>query len=131
MTMTGSKMKINPMDFFAFPVFLIAACVNLGLLGSTVMGYDLGAGVSLGAGHSISFASIVAIGTLAYVAYTNDWDGGLTFNSIQGWLILATIGTLIAPPFFPMVADTIASGPAAIVALVVQVGGFVSFSILG
>lgn len=129
--MTSTKMEVNMLDYAVFPFYLMACAVSLGLLGSTFLGFDMSASFNIGAGHAFSVANIAAIGILGYVAYTNDWDGGAVFNGIQGWLVLATVGVLIAPPFFPLVADTIAAGPAAIVALAVQAGGFITFSYFG
>lgn len=124
-------MQVNMLDYGVFPLYIIACAVALGLLGSTFMGVDLAASFDFGGGHSISVANLAAIGMLGYVAYTNDWDGGAVFNGIQGWLVIATVGLLIAPPFYPVLADTLLEGFAAIVALVVQAGGFVTFSYFG
>ena len=132
MTRNSTRMEINTMDYAALPVFIIAAAMSLGLLSATWVGFDFGATLlDLGSGHGFSAANLIAIATLGYVAYTNDWNGDVAWMSIQGWLVIATVGLLIAPPFLPIVSDTIAAGPAAFVALAIQVGGFATFSYVG
>lgn len=126
-----TKMNVNAADYLSFPVFIIAAAVSLGLLSSTILGFDLGATYSLGAGHGFSVANIAAILSLGYVAYTNDWSGNIAWKGIQGWLVVSTVGLLIAPPFLPLLQNTLAQTPAAITALVIQAGGFVTFSYVG
>jgi asparagine N-glycosylation enzyme membrane subunit Stt3 len=128
----STKMRVNVLDYFAFPGFLIAASVALGLLSSTIAGFDLGATVlDLGSGHAFSVANVAAILCLAWVAYSNDWSSDMALTGIQAWLVIATVGLLIAPPFFPVLESTLASTPAALAALFIQAGGFVTFSYLG
>ena len=127
----STQMRVNVTDYFAFPIFLIASAVSLGLLGSTMLGFDLGATYDLGAGHGFSIANILAIVCLGYVAFTNDWSGNIAWKGIQGWLVVATIGLLIAPPFLPLLENSLAAGPAALAALAIQAGGFVTFSYVG
>jgi hypothetical protein len=126
-----TKMRVNMADYLMFPVFIICAAVSLGILSSTMLGFDLGATYNLGAGHGFSVANLLAIASLGYVAYTNDWSGGVAWKGIQGWLIVATIGLLIAPPFLPLLQNTLAETPAGLLALAVQAGGFATFSYVG
>jgi hypothetical protein len=125
----STAMKVNALDYLVFPIYLIACMVALGLLTAAPFGFDLAAALDLGGGHRISFAAFVALGCLAYVAYTNDWSGHLSW--VQGWIIVATITLIVAPPFVPLLAESIAAAPAAFVALAVQAGGYMAFSFVG
>jgi hypothetical protein len=129
--MTSTTMRVNLEDYLGLPVFVIAVAVSLGLLDSTMMGLDLGATLlDLGSDHGFSVANTLAIATLGYVAYSNEWDRG-AMSGVQMWIVLATVGFLIAPPFLPVLENTLAQQPAAIAALVVQVGGYMTFSYIG
>jgi len=127
----STQMRVNVADYLGLPIFVICVMMSLGMMSSTIGGIELGETLlDLGSDHGFSVANVLAIATLGYVAYTNDWGGGM-MTGIQAWIVLATIGLLIAPPFLPIVQDTLAQYPANVFALVVQVGGFISFSYVG
>jgi len=127
----STQMRVNFEDFLAFPIYVIACAVALGLLDSTMMGFDLSAVlIDLGSDHAFSIANTVALATLGYVAYTNTWYSYM-LGGIQAWVVAATVGLLIAPPFFPVLESTLAATPAAFAALLIQIGGYLTFSWLG
>ncbi|SDJ63073.1 hypothetical protein SAMN05216226_106103 [Halovenus aranensis] len=131
MSYDNTAMEVNTHDFLVFPVFVAAAAVALGILDSTLMGFDLSTTLlDLGENHALSIANGLAIASLGVVAYTNDWHS-TEMTGIQAWLIVATVGMVIAPPFFPVFTETLAETPGALVALAVQCGGFLTFSWLG
>lgn len=127
---SGSKMSVNVADFIALPIYVVALLVTHGMLSATPLGIDLAATMALGGGSRLSFAALVAIGCLAYVGYSNDWDNA-NLTWIQGWIMVTTVLLIITPPFVPIVANTLAAGPAALVAMAIQLGGFAAFSFLG
>ena len=127
----STSMRVNVEDMVGLPIFVAAAAVALGILDSTIMGFDLGQNViELGGGHAFSVANILALLTLGYVAFSNDWSRG-DISALQIWLIAATVALVIAPPFLPVLVESIAETPAALVALLIQTGGYVAFSYVG
>jgi hypothetical protein len=127
----SSKMSVNVMDYIGLPVFVILCAISLGLIQSSPFGLDLATAVyEPGAGHSFTIANLGAILTLGYVAYTNDWDGA-ALTGTQIWVVIATVGLIVAPPFYPPLAETLAGSTAAMIALLIQIGGYVTFSFLG
>jgi hypothetical protein len=127
----STRMRVNIEDYLGLPVYVICVAVALGLLDSTIMGFDLSSSLlDLGSGHAFSVANIGAMLTLGYVAYTNHWKMD-SLSGVQAWVVIATVGLLIAPPFFPVLESTLAATPAAFAALLIQVGGYVTFSYIG
>lgn len=125
----SSAMSVNLADFAAFPVYLISLLALHEFVSMEWSPVDIAATVSLGEGHMISIAAILALASLGWVAYSNDWSGNLSW--IQAWVVIATVTLIIAPPFVPALEGTLAATPAAFLALVVQIGGYLTFSYIG
>ena len=126
----STSMRVNLHDYLLLPVYVICIAVALGLITSDPMGFDLGQAVWESGDHYLSIANLGALATLAYVAYSNDWSNA-HLSSVQIWIIIATVGLIIAPPFFPVLEGTLTETPAALVAAGIQIGGYVTFSYVG
>lgn len=124
-------MQVNVEDYVLLPVFVMAVAISLGLLDAVYFGIDFGATlIDLGAGHVFSIAHVAALASLGYVAYSNDWSSA-ELTGIQLWIVIATVGLIISPPFVPILQETLASDPVNMIAAAVQIGGYVVFSFVG
>jgi len=126
----STAMKVNLADFLALPPYIIACSVLMGALATPDwVPIDLAATWDITAGYGISIATLAALACLAYVAQSNDWSGNLSW--VQAWIMIATVILIVAPPIVPLLAGSFAEGPARLVALVIQIGGFAAFSFVG
>jgi hypothetical protein len=124
------KGQIDPLDLAALPLFLFGSLFELGLVDFSLGGVSLSETVFALGGTDISLAVILMLGALGAVIYTNEWefdaDGGITT-----WVVVATLGLIIAPPFVPALSEFLAQDIAASAALLVQTAGYTIVSYMG
>ena len=105
------------------PIFMFGTAVSLGLIDATWFGFDMGASVFESGNLDLTLGRLLAIGALIGVLVNRDVSLSDT-NGLDLWIVYVTIGLVFAPPFFPSLAETIASTPAAFVSFTVQGIGF-------
>lgn len=128
------KGQIDAVDLLAFPVFLLAGALELGLLDSfSVMGLNpLDTLFSLGPETTISYATAVMIVVFGVVLYTNDWEWGSEWGAINGYLALATLLLVVSPPLVPAMESLLGSTTiAGLFAFTVQSAGYAAVSYSG
>lgn len=118
-----ARMELDRELIFGMPVFVVGSLVSLGIIGSTVVGIDLGQMLYSTSGIELTYARAMSVAALAYVYLNRDISFG-DFGGVDLWVVYATVGMVIAPPLFPAFADTLAQRPAAIIAFLVQTAGF-------
>lgn len=126
-------MKGSDLDqemFVAIPIFTIGAAATLGLIeGDALPFVDLGdvlietGTVEWTLGRLLSLAALVGV-------FVNR-DASITDTSaVDAWVVYATAGLIVAPPFFGSLEATLAETPAALVAFIVQTMGITIVSYL-
>lgn len=124
--------EIDEVDLFAMPIFLLGSLFELELLyfGSLPLIGDPAATFAAPLGAELSVAAVLSIAALGVVAYTNEWDlGGM--SSVQTYILIATLGLIIAPPFAPIIDNAISGGFGAVIALGIQSTGYTVLSYVG
>lgn len=127
--------RIDYNDAVVSPFFVVASMVSAGLLSFSLFGYDFaGTLFSLGSGAgaiSVSIAKLVAIIALV-TAYASNRPDFSDMTSIETWVVVATVGLVLVPPFSPAVESVIQQSQiAGLIAVIVQAGGFYSLAYLG
>lgn len=118
------KEQIDTETYVLFPVFALGTAASLGLVQTDVLPWiDLGeilletGTIEWTIGRALAAASLVAV-------LVNRQASLRETAGVDLWVAYATMGLVLAPPFFPAFADTLASQPAGIIAFVVQSIGF-------
>ena len=113
------------------PVFALAAAVSLGLVSSSLLGVDWLMSIwSPTESVDVSLAAAVSIAALGAVFVNRDSWALNDFSTIELWAVYVTVGLVIAPPFIPIVQDTILGSVWAPIAWIVQTTGFALVSYL-
>lgn len=113
-------------ELFVFaPLFILGSLASLSLIEADVLPIiDLGDTFLELGDVRFTFGRVLAIGGLAGVLINRDTELFDNLGAIEIWVVYATVGLIIAPPFFPIFADTLAQTPAAIIAFITQSAGF-------
>lgn len=110
--------------YLLFPLFALGTGATLGLIGTDILPLiDLGDTLADTAGITWTYGRVLSAATLLYVLFSRQATIKET-SGIDLWATWATLGLIIAPPFFPAFADTLAQQPAAWIAFVGQSIGF-------
>jgi hypothetical protein len=75
-------------------------------------------------GVGLSVGRIISMATLLAVFFRRDESVLSKLGVIETWIVYVTIGLIIAPPFFPVFAETFLAGFAGVFAFLTQSIGF-------
>lgn len=110
--------------YILFPLFALGTGATLGLIGTDILPFiDLGDTLLTTGGIEWTYGRVLSAGVLIYVLFNRQASISDT-SGIDLWATYATLGLIVAPPFFPAFADTLAQQPAAWIAFVGQSIGF-------
>lgn len=121
-------------DALLSPFFVLSSAIAVGLINLQLMGFNLASTAltftSQGYTSTITYAGILSLIALLATYATNrrDFSG---MGALELWVVIATIGLVIAPPFVPILGGLLNNTLAALVAVVVQAGGYYSLSYAG
>ena len=117
-------MSFDTETYLLFPAFALGTGATLGLisadfvpfvnLGDTVLEFGT---ITWTVGRIIAALSLLAVLFNRQASITDT-------KGIDLWVTYATLGLILAPPFFPAFADTLAQQPASWIAFTVQSVGF-------
>jgi hypothetical protein len=117
-------MSFDKETYLLFPAFALGTGATLGLisadfvpfvnLGDTVLEFGT---ITWTVGRIIAALSLLAVLFNRQASITDT-------KGIDLWVTYATLGLILAPPFFPAFADTLAQQPASWIAFTVQSVGF-------
>jgi hypothetical protein len=108
--------------------FSIGAAASLGMVQTDIFPIiDLGEVIFSTGNIELTAGRIMSILSLAAVAIHRD-ASILDTKGIDLWILYATIGMVLVPPFVPALSETLAQQPAAIIAFTVQSTGFAFIS---
>lgn len=126
-------MVLNSLDretYLIFPLFALGTGATLGLISTDILPLiDLGDTLISTAGIDWTYGRVLSSVSLIYVLFNRQASISDT-SGIDLWATWVTLGLIIAPPFFPALADTLAQQPAAWVAFTAQSVGFAVISYL-
>lgn len=121
-----TKFELDAETYLLFPLFALGAAGSLGMVDANILPWfslnevilDLGA-------IEWTIGRVLALTSLAAVVVNRDEPFDFDeWGMIEMWTLYATIGLIIAPPFFPAFAETLAETPAAFISFTVQSIGF-------
>jgi hypothetical protein len=128
-----ARNQVDTVDLAAMPLFILGSLTELGLLGGLdlpLLG-DPGQTIfTIGSSTEISLALVVSLAALAVVVYTNEWSLS-AMGGIQAWIVVATIGLIILPPFMPILQDVLSADIGKYAAFMVQTAGYTVLSYMG
>ena len=117
-------MSFDTETYLLFPAFALGTGATLGLisadfvpfvnLGDTVLEFGT---ITWTVGRIIAALSLLAVLFNRQASITDT-------KGIDLWVTYATLGLILAPPFFPAFADTLVQQPASWIAFTVQSVGF-------
>jgi hypothetical protein len=112
--------------FVLFPLFGLGTAASLGIVSADILPYiDLGDVFVSTGGIDWTLGRLLAVVSLVGVIVNRDNEFNMdTWGLVESWMIYATLGLIIAPPFFPALEQTFAGGLASYVAFTVQSIGF-------
>ena len=117
-----AKLQLDKETWVAIPLFTLGAAITLGFVSGDLFGIDLGQALIARGGVEITISRVMSLIALGMVTINRDIDWG-ELGGLDLWVVYVTAGLIIAPPFFPIVADTIAATPYSIVTFLVQTMG--------
>jgi hypothetical protein len=117
-------MSFDTETYLLFPAFALGTGATLGLISADFVPFvNLGDAV-------LEFGTITwtvgrIIAALSLLAVLFNRQASITdTKGIDLWVTYATLGLILAPPFFPAFAETLAEQPASWIAFTVQSVGF-------
>ena len=120
-----AELELDIEWFLLYPAFALGTAVSLGVISADILPVINISDVFIeGGGVKLTIGRLLAIGALAGVIINRDSSISDTVGVIEVWIVYATLGLLIAPPFFPVFEETLASGLASVLSFVVQSIGF-------
>ncbi|WP_335999363.1 hypothetical protein [Halorientalis halophila] len=126
--------KFDLDDVVVSPLFVLSSAIATGLISFTLLGFDFASTAlqftSDGYKTTISYASIISVLALL-AAYASNRKDLSQMTNVERWILFATIGLVIAPPFMPVLDGLLTNKLAGLVAVVIQAGGFYSLSYTG
>jgi hypothetical protein len=121
-----TKFQLDYETYFVFPLFGLGAAATLGIVDTNILPWiDLGDIFLDIGGIAWTYGRILSLIALGAVVVNR--DDPLDFDAwgfIEVWTFYCTVGLIVAPPFFPALADTLAQMPAAFISFTVQTIGF-------
>lgn len=125
-----AQFSLDTETYVIYPLFAVGTAATLGIVSTDILPFiDLGQTAVTAGGLDITFGRLLAIAALAAVFFNRDDGFNLDgFGALELWAIYATVGLIVAPPFFPTLQDTLAGGAASFVSFTVQSIGFALIS---
>ncbi|MFD1585502.1 hypothetical protein ACFR9U_00790 [Halorientalis brevis] len=126
--------KLDLPDAVISPFFVLSSAIAMGLINFELMGFDLASTAleftSDGYVSTVTYAGIISLLALLIAYATNRRDfSGMGF--VELWVVVATVGLVIAPPFVPVLSGLLSNKFAGLIAVVIQAGGYYSLSYVG
>ena len=117
-------MSFDTETYLLFPAFALGTGATLGLISADFIPFINLGDVVLEFG-TIEWTVGRVIAAIALLAVLFNRQASITdTKGIDLWVTYATLGLILAPPFFPAFADTLAQQPASWIAFTVQSVGF-------
>lgn len=131
--MTRGKLDIT--DALMSPLFVISSAVGAGIISFAPYGFDISEPLlTLGSGAgaiTLTLAKIISIAVVLAAFITNRPDFE-AFTAVETWVVVATLGLILAPPFSPALENFIqASYITGSISVIIQSGGYYSLAYLG
>ena len=126
-----AQMQVDADWVAAYPVFALGTAVSLGFIETDILPFiDLGMVLLESSGIELTLGRLMSAVALLAVYFNRDAAIIDQFGIIETWIVYATLGLIIAPPFFPLLSDTIAGGLAGVVVFIIQSIGFTIVTLL-
>jgi len=122
-----TRLEIDAETYLLYPLFAVGTMATLGIISTDILpAVNLGDVLVNIGGIEWTLGRLLALIALAAVVINRDepldFDG---WGAIEVWVLYATVGLIVAPPFFPAFEGWITETPAAFVSFSVQSIGFV------
>jgi hypothetical protein len=121
-----TQLELDTETFLFFPIFALGTAASLGLVSVDILPFVNLGEVLIDFGNiEWTIGRLLSIGALGAVVINRDdplnFDG---WGVIEVWVFYATVGLIIAPPFFPTFEGWITETPAAFLSFTAQSIGF-------
>lgn len=122
--------KLDKEMFVAIPIFTIGAAATLGLISTDILPWVNLSDVLLTTGDiEWTLGRGLSLSALIYVFVNRDVPLKKT-SGVDAWVLYATIGLVVAPPFIGSLQNTLVGTGAGLVAFLVQTMGITIISYL-
>jgi len=126
------RFKLDKETWLLYPLFALGTSTSLGIIEPTLIPFiNLSSTVTEAAGIALDWARLLSI--VALLAVTINRDAALStddWSVFEVWAVYVTVGSVVAPPFFPALQETLVEPLIAFVTLMVQSIGFVIITYL-
>lgn len=120
-----TKLDFDRELIFLYPIFALGTAVSLGIISADILPFVNMADVLFTVGGAeLTVGRVLAVGALGGVLVNRDTSITDELGVIELWVVYATVGLLLAPPFFPVFQETLVGGFAGVVSFLVQSIGF-------
>lgn len=114
--------------FVAIPIFTIGAAATLGLISTDILPVvDLGQTLISTGEIDWTLGRGMSLAALAYVFFNRDASIADT-SGVDAWILYATVGLTVAPPFVGSLEQTLVGSAAGVLAFVTQTLGLAIIS---
>jgi len=111
-------------SYVLWPAFALGTAATMGIVSVDILPVvNMGQVIVEFGDVEWTVGRIVALLALGIVLFNRD-VGLRETNGFDLWAVYVTVGLIVAPPFFPWLEDTLASGIAGVVTWIVQQWGF-------
>jgi hypothetical protein len=122
-----TKLEADAETYIVYPLFALGAAISLGIISGDILPViDLSNTLATIGGIEWTGARVLSLVALGAVMFNRDSSFDFAgWGTVELWVLYATLGLIIAPPFFPALQETLVGGVAAFVSFTVQSIGFV------
>jgi hypothetical protein len=120
-----TRLVLDKTWFLLYPIFALGSAASLGIVQVDILPFlNMGDVVLDPAGVEFTVGRLMGVGALLAVAIDRDASITDSLGVVEIWIVYVTVGLLIAPPFLPILQNTLVGGFAGTVAFIVQSIGF-------
>ena len=125
-----ARLELDTETYIVYPLFALGAAATLGLISTDIVpGFNLGTIAFEFASIEWTYGRLLSLGALLAVLINRDDPIDFAgWGAVEVWTLYVTFGLILAPPFFPALAETLAETPAAFISFTVQSIGFALIS---
>lgn len=121
-----TRLELDRETYLIYPLFALGAAATLGIVTTDILPFiDLGDTVLEFGTIQWTGGRLLSVAALGAVLLNRDASPLNGLGALELWVFYATLGLILAPPFFPAFAETLAEDPASFIAFTVQSIGFV------
>jgi hypothetical protein len=120
-----ARLQLDREWFLLFPIFALGSAASLDLVSTGILPFvEMGDTLISAGGVAFTVGRVMGIAALLAVFINRDESITDQLGVVEIWIVYVTIGLLVAPPFLPILQDTLVGGLAGVIAFLIQSIGF-------